>query len=445
MPEQRPVEHRRASQSARVPADGSGPAWPERRDVNWSLRCSECGRAHPADSLLNTCEACDSPLLVEHDLAFATPSLSRQGVDASFPGLLVHHMLDLWPVLPLESPRRAGSLWEGGTPLYRLHTRCTENRDIWVKDESRNPTGTFKARGMFVALNRVHELGVRQVVLPSAGNAAGAAAAYAARLGMKCYVVVPEGTPEANLVECHRYGATVLGCRGSIFEAGQLAKKIQQATGAFNLSTLREPYRVEGKKTMGYELYLQCQYYRGNGVPDVILYPTGGGTGLIGIWKAYLEMRGMGWPVEKLPRLIAVQAEGCAPVVKALREGATECERWQNPRTIASGLRVPYPAGGRLILRALRETNGTAVAVSDEEIVESREELSRGGYDFSPESAACWAAYKNLAETGEIDRKETVVLLHTGTGLKYSHLDRVPAPPVYEPEAFRCEDLWRHE
>lgn len=386
------------------------------------------------------CHACGSPFLVEHDLEQAVRYFEAAGRKPTDP---IRCMLDLWPVLPLEYPSRSASLYEGGTPLYPLDSRQGGAGGLWVKDESRNPTGSFKARGMFVALNRLRELGIRRVVIPSAGNAAAAAAAYAAALGTECCVIVPEGTPPANVLECLRYGARVVQVKGSIHEAALLARKLRAMVGSFDLTTLREPYRLEGKKTMGYELFVQCQELFGRPAPDFVLYPTGGGTGLIGIWKAYQEMRQLNWFNGSPPRLVAVQAEGCAPIVRAFREGAVRARRWENPQTIASGLRVPGPAGDRLMLRAIRETEGTAISVSDPAILSARRELARQGHDVCPEAAACWAAYHELLRCGFLQRNDLVVLLNTATGLKYNHLDELPNLETLDPEDVDWDDLDR--
>ncbi|HZX95401.1 MAG TPA: threonine synthase [Myxococcales bacterium] len=359
------------------------------------LSCFACSTPHEVRALQTVCTRCGMPLRVDYDLHGFTP----EGPPT------------LWryaPVLPIDAAH-AVTLAEGFTPLLRVEER------VWVKDEARNPTGSFKARGMALAVSMAKALGARALAAPSAGNAAGALAAYGAAAGLPVTVAMPEDTPRPFVEECRHYGASVHLVPGSIADAGKWLKANGPA-GAFDVSTLKEPYRVEGKKTMGYELFEQFD----RSLPDAIVYPTGGGTGLVGMWKAFDEMQAMGWIGKERPRLVSVQAEGCAPVVKGFASGAEKTEPWPAPRTEAYGLRVPSPIGGFICLRALRETRGTAVAVAEASIVPAAQELSRRtGIDVCPEGGAAWAAVGMLRESGWLARGDRVVVFNTGTGLKY--------------------------
>ncbi len=352
------------------------------------------------------CSACGLPLRVDYDLAAvrAAGTFTRPA--------LPHRVPSLWryrEVLPLVEGDES-SLVEGFTPLLPAGER------VFVKDESRNPTGSFKARGMAVAVSVAKLLGARALSAPSAGNAAGALAAYGARAGLPVTVAMPEDTPHAFIDECRLYGADVRLVPGTISDAGKHLREHGPA-GAFDVSTLREPYRIEGKKTMAYELVEQL----GGRLPDVVLYPTGGGTGLVGMWKAFDEMEALGWiAAGARPRLVSVQVEGCAPVVKAFAAHAERTEPWAGPHTRAYGLRVPAPLGGFLCLRALRETRGTAVAVSEEAMERGTRELAaRSGIDVCPEGGAAWAALGLLRSGGFVKEGDEVVVFNTGTGLKY--------------------------
>jgi threonine synthase len=312
-------------------------------------------------------------------------------------------------VLPL-AVGDAVSLAEGFTPLLQV------GPGLWVKDESRNPTGSFKARGMALAVSMAKLLGARELSAPSAGNAAGALAAYGARAAMPVTVAMPEDTPEAFFRECALYGATIHRVPGTIADAGKFLRE-HGPKDATDISTLREPYRIEGKKTMAYELVEQM----GGDVPDVVLYPTGGGTGLIGMWKAFREMQQLGWIAPgRQPRFVSVQAAGCAPVAKAFFEGSDRTLPWPDPKTSAWGLRVPSPLGGFLCVQALRDSGGTAVAVTDEEGLRGTRQLAeRSGIDVCPEGGAAWAALTRLRAQGFIRDSDRVVVFNTGTGLKY--------------------------
>ncbi len=362
------------------------------------LTCFSCGAPHDAAVLQTVCTRCGLPLRVDYRLA--PGALALEAVRSRAPSLWRYE-----EVLPIRAAD-AVTLGEGFTPLVEVD-------GVLVKDEARNPTGSFKARGMTLAVSLARALGARALAAPSAGNAAGALAAYGAAAGLPVVVAMPEDTPRAFAEECRHYGAEVHLVPGSIADAGKWLKA-NGPRDAFDVSTLKEPYRVEGKKTMAYELFEQL-----GELPDVIVYPTGGGTGLVGMWKAFGEMRELGW-TQKLPRLVSVQAEGCAPVVTAFRAGQAATQAWPDPRTAAYGLRVPSPIGGFLCLRALRETAGAAVAVPEAEIAPAAAELSRrSGVDICPEGGAAWAALRRLRKDGFVKRGETVVLFNTGTGLKY--------------------------
>jgi threonine synthase len=321
-------------------------------------------------------------------------------------------------MLPVRDPKFRVSLGEGGTPLLetsRLGRRLGA-KHLYVKDESLNPTGSFKARGLCLAVSMANELGVQELAIPSAGNAGGALAAYAARAGLPCHVVMPRDVPRANVAECEAYGADTRFVDGVITDAGRVVEELSAQFGWFDVSTLKEPYRIEGKKTMGYEIFEQLS----GRLPDVIFYPTGGGTGMVGMWKAFEEMEALGWLDSRRPRMVSVQSTGCAPIVRAFESGAESAETWEDPRTIASGLRVPRAIGDFLILRAIRESHGTAVAVTDEAIEEAVATLAATeGIFAAPEGAACLVALELLLERGWIGKEETIVLFNTGSGLKY--------------------------
>jgi threonine synthase len=342
------------------------------------------------------------PLRVDYDLAAIRLRLSD----------LVGRAATLWryrELLPLEEGDET-SLAEGFTPLLQVEP------NVWVKDEARNPTGSFKARGMALAVSMAKHLGARALSAPSAGNAAGALAAYGARARLPVTVAMPDDTPQPFFAECELYGATIHRVQGTIADAGKFLKE-RGPRDAFDISTLREPYRIEGKKTMAYELVEQ---FAGE-IPDVVLYPTGGGTGLIGMWKAFQEMEALGWiPRGKRPRFVSVQAAGCAPVVSAFHEGAERTTPWPNPSTRAYGLRVPSPLGGFLCLQALRDTQGTAVAIDEGELQQATRELAaRSGVDVCPEGGAAWAALRSLRESSFVRDGDRVVVFNTGAGVKY--------------------------
>jgi len=352
-------------------------------------------------------------LLVRYDLERAKMFLKKESLAARRP--------DMWryrEMLPVERDENIVSLGEGWTPLLRAIRlgRRAGVPDLFIKDESQNPTQSFKARGMAAAVSMAKELGVKKLAVPSAGNAAGALAAYAARAGLKSYIFMPRDTPRANVVECQQTGAHVTLMDGLITDCGAEVGRRKEKEGWFDVSTLKEPYRIEGKKTLGYELAEQMEWR----LPDVIIYPTGGGTGLIGMWKAFDEMEQLGWIGSKRPRMVTVQAEGCAPIVRAFEEGNRFADEFPDAATVASGLRVPKAIGDFLILDALRASGGTAVAVSDEELIEAVRDIGAvEGVFCAPEGAACLSALRRLVESGEVNKHERVVLFNTGSGVKY--------------------------
>jgi threonine synthase len=380
------------------------------------LECAMCGRAYQADRLWNLCPSCGKPLLARYDLAAAQGALSRETISKREPSLWRYREL-----LPIRDRQYILSLNEGFTPLVHA-TRLGKTvgfGQLYIKDEGLNPTGSFKARGLGVAVSRAYELGVTALSIPSAGNAAGAMSAYAALAGISAYVFMPHDVPQPFVAECRALGAQVTLVDGLITDCGRVAAAEVQQFGRFDVSTLKEPYRLEGKKTMGYELAEQMGWE----LPDVIIYPTGGGTGLIGMWKAFEELEALGWIGSKRPRMVTVQSDGCAPMVRAFQEGKEFAAPWPSARTIADGLRVPAAVGDFMILRALRESNGTAIAVSDEEMLEAANLIGRTqGIFVCPEGAAPLVAFQRLREQGWIADEETVVLFNTGSGLKYVHL-----------------------
>lgn len=387
------------------------------------LICSKTGAEYPVDQLHNLSEA-GKPLLAEYDTDALRSSFTPEIV-RSRP---IRSMWRFWDVLPVNGPDEAVSLGEGATPLLKCERRGPFERfeQLYVKDESFNPTGSFKARGMSAAVTRAVALGAQVVALPSAGNAAGAATYYAAKAGISCVLFMPEDTPPANIIESVVGGAKVFLVNGLISDCGKIVKQGCERFGWFDLSTLKEPFRLEGKKTMGYELAFDLADARGTGelqLPDVIFYPAGGGTGLIGMWKAFDEMQQLGWIGDQRPRMVAVQAEGCAPIVKAFHEGADHAEMFPDAHTVASGLRVPAAVGDFLMLNACRESGGTAISVSDDILMEGVYEFSRHqGIYACPEGGAVWKAACRLLDSGWLKPDETIVLFNTGSGLKYNHL-----------------------
>ncbi len=376
------------------------------------LECAACGKRHEAGQLHNLCE-CGGPLLVRYDLDKLREGWSREWIPSG--------PTSMWryaPVLPVSKPAAMISLGEGMTPL--VHTKRLGARigseDLWVKDEGVNPTGSFKARGLSCAVSMCVELGVKKVAIPSAGNAAGAMAAYAAAAGIEAHIFMPRDVPQANYIECRAAGAHVTLVDGLISDCAKMVASRKDQEGWFDVSTLKEPYRIEGKKTMGYEVAEQFRWQ----LPDAIFYPCGGGVGLIGMWKAFAEMEALGWISSKRPKMIAVQAEGCAPIVKAFEEGKPRSEFFEHAETIASGLRVPKALGDFLVLDAVRQSAGTCIAVSDEEMIEAAVELATDeGIFAAPEGGACVAALNKLLASGFLTPQERIVMYNTGSGLKY--------------------------
>lgn len=378
------------------------------------LACALCGRRHSADDLHNLCTECGKPLLVFYNLDRASETLTREALQTRESSLWRYR-----EVLPVNDVSNIVSLGEGWTPLFkvdRLAATLPLKIDLYIKDEGQNPTQSFKARGMTAAISMANELGVTKVAVPSAGNAAGAMAAYAAKAGMEAHIFMPSDTPRANIVECQQTGAHVTLVDGLITDCGKIVAERKEAEGWFDVSTLKEPYRVEGKKTMGYELAEQLKWE----LPDVIVYPTGGGTGLIGMRKAFDEMAQMGWIDSRRPRMVSVQSSTCAPIVRAFESGERFADEFENAATVASGLRVPKAIGDFLILDAIRASGGTAIAVDDADLIAAVGEIGAAtGIFAAPEGAACLPALRKLIDRGEIDEGESVVLFNTGSGIKY--------------------------
>lgn len=378
------------------------------------LECSGCGEKFSSDEIRTFCPECQSPLLARYDLKSVREHVDRDAIRDRPHGMWRWHEL-----LPVKDPNNMIFLGEGDTALLHLPNLGRElgAANLYVKDESSNPTGSFKARGLAAAVSKAKELGIKKVIIPTAGNAGGAMAAYAARAGIQAMIYMPKDTPLANIEESRMAGAEVVLVDGLISDAAGMAGEKARAEGWFDLSTFKEPYRTEGKKIMGYELAEHFDWE----LPDVIIYPTGGGTGLVGMWKAFAELQELGWlKSTKRPRMVAVQAKGCAPVIKAFKSGATFCDFWTNASTLASGLRVPKSFADTLILRDLRESDGTAVAVSDEDILKAQSQFGRTEGIFpAPEGAATLVAFRELLSEGWINQDESVILFNTGSGLKY--------------------------
>ena len=378
------------------------------------LECSGCGKQYSYNEIHTFCPICQSPLLSHYDLEKACRDVDRDQITRRKKGMW--RWQELLPVLQEENQIFLG---EGDTPLLALPRlqNVLGLSNLYVKDESSNPTGSFKARGLAAAVSKAKELGVEKVIIPTAGNAGGAMAAYAARAGLRAHIFMPKDTPFANIEESRMAGADVILVDGLISDAAGMAGEKARAEGWFDVSTFKEPYRVEGKKVMGYELAESFGWQ----LPDVIVYPTGGGTGLVGMWKAFAELEALGWLENtKRPRMVSVQAEGCAPVVRAFQKGASFCDFWTNAQTIASGLRVPKSFADHLILQDIYDSEGIAIAVSDESILESQKQLAgMEGIFAAPEGAATLAALKDLIRQGWVHPEEKIVLFNTGSGLKY--------------------------
>ena len=376
------------------------------------LECSITGERYEAGVIQNTSTG-GWPLLVRYDLTKARENWNRDW--------LANGPRSMWryaPVLPVSKPPSIVSLGEGWSPLLKLKRTGARlgTKDLWLKDDGINPTGSFKARGLSCAVSMCVELGIKKVAIPSAGNAASALAAYAAAAGLEAHIFMPKDVPQSNFIECKTFGAHVTLVDGLISDCAKIVASRKDEEGWFDVSTLKEPYRIEGKKTMAYELVEQMQWR----VPDVIFYPTGGGVGIIGMWKAFAEMEELGWIGSKRPKMIAVQAEGCQPVVEAWKAGKDRVEFFKNAATVASGLRVPKPLGDALMIRAMRETGGTAIGISDADMLDGALECAQTeGIFAAPEGGACVAAVRQLLASGYLKPEERIVIFNTGTGLKY--------------------------
>jgi threonine synthase len=377
------------------------------------LECSGTGKTYPAGQAMNLSPD-GWPILVRYDLDKARDGWNRDWISSG-----PSNMWRYAPVLPVSKPSSIVTLGEGMTALVKTNTlgAALGVNDLWVKDEGLNPTASFKARGLSCAISMCKELGISKIAIPSAGNAASASAAYAAAAGIECHIFMPKDVPHSNFIECKSFGAHVTLVDGLISDCAKIVAERKQEEGWFEVSTLKEPYRIEGKKTMGYELAEQLQWR----LPDVILYPTGGGVGLIGMWKAFEEMEALGWIAKgKRPKMISVQAEGCQPIVRAFNEGAERSTFFENAQTVSSGLRVPKPLGDFLILRAVRESGGTAIAIPDDEALADGIELAKmEGMFVAPEGAACVSAVRRLLKSGYLNPEEKIVIYNTGAGLKY--------------------------
>ncbi|RED55969.1 threonine synthase [Cohnella lupini] len=390
------------------------------------LHCPKCHKTYPSDKIQQLCE-CGSPLLANYDLQ----SLKRKWKPSDLAG----RPTSLWryhELLPVSSPEHIVTLGEGMTPLLPM-SRVGSDMGIerlWMKDEGIIPTGSFKARGAAVGVSKAKELGVRELAMPTNGNAGAAWSLYAARAGIRASIVMPVGAPLITRSECAISGANLNLVNGLISDAGKIVGQAVKEHQLFDASTLKEPYRIEGKKTMGLEIAEQMGWE----LPDVILYPTGGGVGLIGIYKALRELVELGWIQDKLPRLVAVQAEGCAPIVKAWEEGKQESQFWPDSSTAAFGINVPKALGDFLVLEAVYKTNGCAVSITDTELLREQRNVARlEGAFVCPEGAATFSAARKLRENGWIKDGETVVALNTGSGIKYPETVQVEAP-ILDPQ-----------
>lgn len=380
------------------------------------LKCSSCGKSFDPSLIQTYCPDCNAPILAEYDLPAIKMEVDRDAI--------VHRVKGMWrwhELLPVNNSSNIVLLGEGDTPLLKLDRlgRILGLSNLYIKEEGLNPTGSFKARGLSAAISKAKELGIKRVVIPSAGNAGGALAAYAARAGIEALIYMPKTSPASNIVESQITGASVELVDGLIDLAGKLAEQKATSEGWFSMSTFKEPYRVEGKKVMGFEIAASMGWK----LPDVILYPTGGGTGLVGMWKSFYELEMLGWLTSNAkPRMIAVQAEGCSPVIKAFESGRATCDYWENAHTIATGLCVPKSFADQLILKDLRESGGNGVSVSDQEITLWQSRLAQNeGLFACPEGAATIAALDKLVKNKTIHPDETVVVFNTGNGLKYIH------------------------
>lgn len=380
------------------------------------LVCTKTGKSYSKDQLWNLSPEADAPLFARYDLDAVAKTMRREKLTERVPTMWRYA-----EVLPVENDQFQVSLGEGFTPLLQATTLGQKIGvpALYIKDEGLNPTGSFKARGMSAAISRAAELGAQAIAIPSAGNAGGATAAYAARAGLPAHIFMPKDVPQANYIECKVLGAHVELIDGLISDCGKIVASRKETEGWFDISTLKEPYRVEGKKTMGYELAEQFDWE----LPEVVIYPTGGGTGLIGMWKAFDEMEQMGWIGSERPRMISVQAAGCAPIVRAYHTGDEHAEPWTDAETIAAGLRVPAAVGDFLMLKAIRDSGGCALSVTDEELMASASKMAAAVGSFpAPEGAATLSALEKLIAQNLVNERDRVVLFNTGTGLKYIEL-----------------------
>jgi len=379
------------------------------------LECPKCGKKYDPSKINHLCE-CGTPLLVRYDLEKIAKEASPRMWEERPKGLWRYREL-----LPVLKDENIVSLGEGGTPVFPLRKMASEFgvREVFVKDEGLNPTGTFKARGAAVGVSKARELGVKTVAMPTAGNAGAAWAAYCARAGLGMVVAMPEDAPATTQAECMAYGAKTYLVKGLISDAGRVVRQACEKYGWFEASTLKEPYRIEGKKTMGLEIWEEF----GDEMPSAIIYPTGGGVGIIGMWKAFQELRALGWLKGRLPKMVVVQAEGCAPIVRAYQEGKDKAEFFQGAQTIAAGIRVPSALGDFLVLNAVRSSGGTCVTVSDAEILETWKHISKTeGALICPEGAAAVKAIEKIKDLGIISEEDSVLVLNTGAGMKYTEL-----------------------
>lgn len=398
------------------------------------LECSNCGKTEDSARLHTICTACGRVLFARYDLDGAREALPREAL-----GGRPHTMWRYAEIMPVQRAEHVVSLGEGMTPLLhaeRLGKALGCDR-LFVKEEGLNPTGTFKARGLSAAVSRALELGATALAIPSAGNAGAALAAYAARAGLPAYVFMPIDAPESTKAECLLYGARLYLVKGLINDAGKIVREGTPHRGWFDVSTLKEPYRAEGKKTMGYEVAEQLGWE----LPDAILYPTGGGTGIVGMWKAFNEMERMGWIDGRRPKMISIQAEGCAPIVRAFQEGARHAEAWQDATSVAGGIRVPVAIGDYLILDAVRESCGTAITVTDAELLDDMRALARAeGISAAPEGAATLSGLRKLLKDGFLKTSDKIVLFNTGSGLKYQDLYTASDLPLLDPNDPQVQD-----
>ena len=378
------------------------------------LKCASCDSTYPGNKLINLCK-CGAPLLAQYDLE-AAHSLDKNKLKNTY-----RSIWDISSLLPIQQNRNRLYLGEGNTPLIKAKNigKQLGIKNIYIKDEAGNPTGSFKARGLCLAVAKAKELGIKILSIPTAGNAGGALSAYAALAGMEAHIAMPKDTPQPFIDECRLFGANVTLVDGVITDCGAYLKKAGKGKAWFDISTLKEPYRIEGKKMMGYELAFQFDW----NLPDVIIYPTGGGTGLIGMWKAFSEMEELGWIGSQKPKMVVVQSEGCAPIVRAFNEKRKTASEWENPNTFALGLRVPKAIGDFLILEAVEKSNGTAIAVSEKNIKNSLKQLAKTeGILACPEGAATVAAAEKLISSGWLKSSDSVVLFNTGSIYKYLDL-----------------------